>query len=65
MAADAVDLSVKTGLGERGRDVMVRVLYMRDKAGAQLDKVTQTLQSPEILISEIGVITHLARHIGR
>ena len=65
MAADAVDRSVKTGLGERGRDVMVRVLYMRDKAGAQLDKVTQTLQSPEILISEIGVITHLARHIGR
>ena len=44
---------------------MVRVLYMRDKAGAQLDKVTQTLQSPEILISEVGVITHLARYIGR
>jgi hypothetical protein len=43
MAADAIDRSVKTGLSERGREVMVCVLLVWDKLGDQRANVIQIL----------------------
>ena len=42
-AADAIDRSVKTGLSERGREVMVCVLLVWDKLGDQRANVIQIL----------------------